>query len=363
MKTITLVSLGKRQADQAELHRQEAADQCIRASLYGDMLNSDFLDERFLNRLPRMRRLLYGPLPGPICQVLEAFIVRQRYDAVISWSEYLGLPFAMLLKLTRSQIPHVTIFSWISKPKKAILLKLVQRYISRLILMSSAQRDFAVNALGILPSKITLLQWSVDQKFWRPMNTKADMICAVGGEMRDYGTLIKAIRGLNIRCHIAASGTVPGKKDKWIKAIEEASPLPTHITVGSRNFVELRNLYARSHFVVIPLLPTDTDNGTTSILEAMAMGKAVICSRVAGQRDIVQEGKTGIFVTPQDPDALREAIQCLSMHPEVAEQMGREGRKHIEQYHTLDKWVADVRRVVEEVISEQVRDHRFNESV
>jgi len=329
----------------------------MRVSLYGDMLNSDLLDERFLDRVPRIRRLLYKPLPGPVSQVLEAFLVKERYDAVISWSEHLGLPFAMLLKLTRSRVPHVAIFSWISKPKKAILLRLVQRHISHLILMSSVQRDFAVNDLGIPPSKITLLRWSVDQEFWRPMNTEADMICAVGGEMRDYGTLITAIRDLSIRCHIAASGTVPGKKDKWIKAIEEASPLPPQITVGKKNLVELRNLYARSHFVVIPLLPTDTDNGTTSILEAMAMGKAVICSRVAGQRDIIQDGKTGIFVTPQDPEALHEGIQYLLKHPEVAERMGREGRKHIEQHHTFDKWVGEVRRVVEEVISEKVRDN------
>ena len=189
------------------------------------------------------------------------------------------------------------------------------------------------------------------------MNAKADMICAVGGEMRDYGTLIRAIRDLNVRCHIAASGTVPGKKDKWIKAIEDASPLPSHITVDRKNVVELRELYARSHFVVIPLLPTDTDNGTTSILEAMAMGKAVICSRVEGQRDIVQEGKTGIFVTPQDLDALRKAIEYLLKHPEVAKEMGREGRRHLEKYHTLDQWVSDVKRIVEQVIAEKARDN------
>ena len=34
-----------------------------------------------------------------------------------------------------------------------------------------------------------------------------------------------------------------------------------------------------SLFVVMPLLESDTDNGITVILEAMAMGKTVICSR------------------------------------------------------------------------------------
>jgi glycosyltransferase involved in cell wall biosynthesis len=353
MKTITLVSLGKRQAEQAELHRLEAADQCMRVSLYGNTLNSDLLDEKYLKRVPRMRRLLYKPLPGEASQVLEAFMAKGRYDAVISWGEHLGLPFAMLLKLTTTRVPHVAIFSWISKRKKATLLKLAHSHIDRLILMSSVQRDFAVQRLGIPLSKIAFLRWPVDQKFWRPMNVEADMICAVGREMRDYGTLIRAIWNLYIPCHIAAGGDVEaGKKDAWKEAIEEAGPIPPHISLGKKNYVELRELYGRSRFVVIPLLPTDTDNGTTSILEAMAMGKAVICSKAKGQVDVIQDGRTGLYVQTGDPKALRDAIQYLWDHPDEAERMGKAGREYIEKNHTLDQFVGNLKAIVEEVISE-----------
>jgi glycosyltransferase involved in cell wall biosynthesis len=90
----------------------------------------------------------------------------------------------------------------------------------------------------------------------------------------------------------------------------------------------------------------------TAMLEAMAMGKAVICSRVEGQRDVLQDGVNGIFVPPEDPRALRQAMEHLWAHPEECERMGREGRRHVERHHSFDQWVEDVRRVVEEAVAE-----------
>jgi hypothetical protein len=40
-------------------------------------------------------------------------------------------------------------------------------------------------------------------------------------------------------------------------------PLPTGVTVGAKSYFELRELYARSRFVAVPLLPSDSDNGIT----------------------------------------------------------------------------------------------------
>jgi glycosyltransferase involved in cell wall biosynthesis len=102
----------------------------------------------------------------------------------------------------------------------------------------------------------------------------------------------------------------------------------------------------------MPLHPTETDNGTTSILEAMAMGKAVICSRVRGQRDVIQEGVTGLFVPPQDPAALRKAIEYLWANPDLSRQMGLAARAYVERHHSLDEWVVNVRATVDAAVIE-----------
>lgn len=349
MKTLTIVSTNLKRPSVSEAMKLEGRDRYPRVSLYPRFLESDILDERFLREtVPPWRRLLYRIVPSPLDQVVEAFLIRERYDVVITWAERVGLPFALLLKLTRSTTPHITLSSWISPAKKAYLLRLVHSHISRILLWSSVQRDFAVTGLGIPPGKISFIRKYADQQFWRPFDVETDTICSVGVEMRDYPTLIGAIRGLDIPCHIAA-GINRGKLYDTVAAIHSIPELPANLTVGKLPWPELRDLYARSRFVVIPLRQTDTDNGLTCILEAMAMGKAVICTRTTGQVDVLQDGVTGLFVPEGDPGALREAIVRLWNDPARAREMGKAARKFIEKHHSLEQFVLSVRQIAEDV--------------
>jgi glycosyltransferase involved in cell wall biosynthesis len=351
MKTLTLVTEASRPS-RDELQRRESAGEHPRVLLFEDRLCSEMLAGSSLLRLPAPRRWLYRLLPRYLGQVLEAYRRRGRYDVVLSWGEPLSLLFALVLKLTGSRTRHVALMYWISPPKKAVLLRAVHSHIDRIITWSSVQRAFAIDRLHIPPGKITLVHHPVDQQFWYPVETTTDMICAVGNEMRDYPTFLRAMRGLDIRCHIAAREIPPraSRKLATIGSILSAGGLPPNITVGPRSYRDLRALYARSRFVVIPLRPTDTDNGLRTTLESMAMAKAVICSRVQGQVDVIEHGKTGLLIPQGDAQALREAIQYLWDHPDVAEAMGKAGRLRIEQHHTFDQFVERVRDVVEGTI-------------
>jgi glycosyltransferase involved in cell wall biosynthesis len=351
MKTLTLVYGGLDQPPAAELERREAADEMPRVTLYAKLLNSDMLDEQHIASMSGPKGRLYRRLPTGIAQTLEGFSRRNEYDAIVSWGEHLGIPLAALLKATGARTPHVALFSWISTPRKAALLRLVHSHIHRLVVWSSIQYAFAVERLRIPASRVVQLRWLVDQKFWRPITTPTDMICAAGREMRDYSTLVEAIRDWHVPCHIAAR-VDRSKRDRWIADLDDTPALPPHVTIGPKGYPELRALYSRSRFVVIPLYPTDTDNGVTVMTEAMAMGKAVICSRVAGQRDVLEDGVNGLFVPPRNPRALRHAIEYLWTHPEECERMGREGRRRVEEFHTIDQFVASVRHTVDDAIIE-----------
>jgi len=106
-------------------------------------------------------------------------------------------------------------------------------------------------------------------------------------------------------------------------------------------------LMAVMQTVVVPLLPSDTDNGVTVILEAMAMGKPVICSRTRGQVDVIQEGVTGLYVPVGDAGALRAAILSLWNEPQRAQQMGRNARAAVEKHHTLEMFTATAKSAAE----------------
>lgn len=346
IKSLTVFSGGLSYADRAK----EEADELPLASLYQRTLHTTMMHEGFLEQAPRWRRALYRRLPFALAEAIESFSIRKKFDVVVSWSDMHALSFAALLKLTHRRMPHVALMFWISKPKKAFILKHVHSRISTLVLWTSTHRDFAINRLHIPPEKIRFITYYVDHKFFRPMPRETDMICSVGMEMRDYPTFIEAMRGLDIKCHIAA-GIARGKLFDTVKAIYKEPSLPPTLTVGSLSATELRALYARSRFVVIPLLPTDSDNGLTTILEAMAMGKAVICSRTKGQVDVIIEGKTGIFVPQGDPLALRDAIRYLWENPDIADQMGREGRKVVEDRFTWERFVDNIKNIVIETVS------------
>jgi glycosyltransferase involved in cell wall biosynthesis len=167
--------------------------------------------------------------------------------------------------------------------------------------------------------------------------------------MRDYPTLFKALRGTDLVCHVAADHARIDRMGfgRRVSADELSRNAMGNVTIGRRTPTELRELYARSRFVVVPLCHSDTDNGVTVILEAMAMAKPVICSRTRGQVDVLEDGVTGLFVPVGDVVALRSAMLELWNDPDRARAMGEKGRLHIEKYHTLDKFCSDVKRAID----------------
>jgi glycosyltransferase involved in cell wall biosynthesis len=313
------------------------------------------LDQRFLTNPPKWLRLFYRAVPMPIAQAIEAFRVRREFDLVFSWgAESVAMPFALLLKMTRTRLPFVALFGWVSPAKKAWLLRLVNSHITKIIIPPSAQRDFAINKLGIPKDKIVDIPWCVDESFWQPRSRPTlDMICSVGREMRDFRTLIDSLNGIDISCHIAGA-LVRGKHDRWRRTLGDSGDaiiLPDNITMGRKSPLELRELYARSRFVVLPLLESDTDNGITCMLEAWSMSRAVICSKVDGQRDVIDHGRNALFVPVGDVEALREAIIHLWSHPDEAARLGQEGRRTVEEYYSLDRFIREICNVIRETIS------------
>jgi glycosyltransferase involved in cell wall biosynthesis len=348
MDTLFLVAAGLNKPSDRELRELEEYDQLPRNSYLEDELNARLMDERYLlSAVPWYRKLLYKFLPTDVALVMEAWLVHHRYDVVLSYYERVGLPFAYLQKTLGSDTPHVLLTTWLSSNQKVWFFRRVHKTLAKIITWSSVQRTFAIETIGVESEKIKLVKRGTDQKFWRPLDRETDMICSAGKEMRDYPTLVEALRPLReVRCHIA-TGEGRGElfeTEKKLFAMEDG--LPPHITVGPKSHTELRELYARSRIVVVPLLPTDTDNGLTVILEAMAMGKAVICSRVQGQVDVIQDGVTGKLVPQGDPKALREVIVHLLNNPHKAEEMGRAARRYVEKVHNLEQFVEGIREEV-----------------
>ena len=267
-------------------------------------------------------------LAGPKALLAWAtFRSRRAYDTVVTDGEQIGLPFAALCRLTARKSPtHFMIVHVLSVRKKILPWKLLRlgHYVDNLIVYASAQRQFAIEELHVAPERVVLTPFMVDSQFFTP--APADrlprrMICSVGLERRDYHTLCAAVDGLDVDVVLAVGSHWSTQPDRIT-----GRALPPNVSVCTLDFVPLRELYAECLFVVMPLHETDFQAGVTTILEAMAMGKAVVCSATAGQTDVLVEGRTGLYVPPGDPTALRAAIERLLGDPDYAIELGRAAR-------------------------------------
>jgi len=356
MKTLYLISKGMGKQPDDEIRKMENEDLHPRVSFLEETLEADVLDERYLaSRPPIWRRHLYRWMPVRLSQIIETLCIHSRYDVILAHTEQVSLPLALIIRALRIRTPYVITVSRITSMYKSKtrlkkwMLKHSQMRIDRILMWSSSQRRVLTDEMGIPKEKISLVRLGTDQQFWRPLPGHSDRICAVGMEMRDYPTLIKALNGTDIPCHLAI-GHSRGELFETIRRVYELEEIPANITIGSKTKSELRELYADSRFLVIPLLATDSDNGQTSILESMAMGKPVICSRVDGQLDLIEDGVTGFYVPQGDPVALREMILNLWEDTERIERMGRSCRSFIEEKHTVEAFAASVRETLEDAV-------------
>jgi glycosyltransferase involved in cell wall biosynthesis len=68
----------------------------------------------------------------------------------------------------------------------------------------------------------------------------------------------------------------------------------------------------------------------TAVLEALAMKKAVVASRVGGIPEIIIEGESGLLIDPQNASAIADKVIGLLQNPELRRAMGEQGRRRVE---------------------------------
>ena len=353
-RSLLLAPTWEGQAAPEELARAAAAGDRARTDYVAlaEGLGADIMDwSYFQTRATAAARAVARRSGYVPAQVLEAYLRRNRYSHIVIKADKLGLPLALLHKLTRARRDLVLISVWLSRPKKAMFLHPLDAHthLKAIIFASSAQKEIAEHQLGVPPEKLVFALQPADDRFWRPDGRPTEnLVCSVGSEQRDYRTLVEAVRGADVRAEIAVGGIVfrTGDVDADLSPALRplaAADLPSNVEVRQQlDHRDLRDMYARARIVVVPTEDVDFDAGVTVIAEAMAMGKPVIVTRSRGQRDLIREGETGLHVPPGDSRAMREAIERLLADPATVERMGRAARAFAEQHLRLDDWVAKI---------------------
>jgi glycosyltransferase involved in cell wall biosynthesis len=121
------------------------------------------------------------------------------------------------------------------------------------------------------------------------------LVLAGNGELEEARALVREL-------DLAGRVEIPG----WIRTEEK-----------------LRRLQEADVFV----LPTHHEGLPLALIEAMAAGLPLISTRASGIPDVVEDGKTGLLITPGNVSDLSEAIVRLAADPEMRRRMGEAALK------------------------------------
>ena len=281
----------------------------------------------------RMARRLGGPYWG--LAVLGR--VQPGLAGALTTGEDVGFPLALVQRLSGGSLPLgvITHGSYLGSRKGDWVLRLLRGAAHvHFLCLSESLRQRLIGVHHIPEHRAHNIGHGVDTRFFRPDPQDVPhprLVASAGMANRDYQTLVAAVDGQNVEVKIAADSA-------WFqndRAIAERTP-PNVEARSYGDYVGLRRLYAEAACVVVPLHDAVHACGYAVIAEAMAMGKPVITTRIAGCSDYLVEGETGFYVPPGDAEALRARILQLVEDPALARRLGQNARRLIEEKHTLE---------------------------
>ena len=120
--------------------------------------------------------------------------------------------------------------------------------------------------------------------------------------------------------------------------------------LGQLDAEELAQFYRDARMVVFA---TRCYEGfPTVLLEAMSYGLPIICSRIGGLPEIVEEEKTGLLYEPGNVDELADRIRMLWRDPAFCQRLGDAGRRKVREDYAADRLLNRLLGIYEKVIME-----------
>lgn len=309
--------------------------------------------------------LVFTRAAVPLIKHANPDFIYQRY-ARFSWagvaaSVRTGRP--LFLEYNGSEV-------WVGKHWDRVgSLGLLERY-ERLNLQAAA-RIFVVSeverrnleARGVASEKIVLNPNAVDVELFRPGIGGSQVRDALGFNNKDLvagfvGTfgpwhgvveLAQAIKSLPqnlpLRFLFVGSGSLHGEVERLLTAERESGRV---IFTGTVEHERVPVLLDACDILVAPHVPladgSDFFGSPTKIFEYMAMGKAIVASRLGQIGEVLSDEETALLVEPGNVSELAAALARITETPELRARLGPNAREAAVKNHT---WTHNARWVLE----------------
>jgi len=243
---------------------------------------------------------------------------------------------------------------------RAAFRLLLNRQNSVVLLQNPDDRRMLLELKTILPERTVLIRGSgVNIQRFRPSLEPGDgsvIVTLVARMLRDKGILefVEASRLLKQQ-GIQFRAVLVGTPDPDNPTSISASQLETWQSEGWIEWWgqqdDIPDVWVQSHIAVLP--SAYGEGVPMSLIEAAACGRPIITTDMPGCREIVQHEKNGLLVPVHDSKALADAVHRLIENPDLRRQMGKEGRKLVEEEFSESIVVAQTLNLYQSMLGDQ----------
>lgn len=241
-------------------------------------------------------------------------------------------------------------------PKKALIYHLAEWYLSFytdiLITINNedyfasknlhAKRQIKLNGIGVDTNKFEFNGAEADYIVENGIVPRGGIVFLSVGELierKNHEVFIKAVAKLNNPCVyylIAGDGEL---KSYLSDLINEFGLDKNVLLLGYRT--DIKQLLNASDIFVMPSLQ---EGLSVALMEAMGCSKPVICSRIRGNIDLIDDNKGGFLCDVSDIGAYVTAAKMLTENKELCRSFGLHNQKKIKEYdvETIKKELVEI---------------------
>lgn len=265
---------------------------------------------------------------------------RQRYDVLYA-TAFRGIELIIFLRALHLYRHRIVV--WHHQPivesesrLREIVARLFYRGIDDMFFFSEKIIADSLKSAKARPERMHLVHWGADLGFYDRIKSlrqeKQYQFISTGKELRDHTTLVRAFNETDARLDVFTLNYHGDKNpDTALETIPLKENIHVHYTDGRLIPLELAKEADRATCVVICSYATNYTVGLTTLVEAMALGLPIICSRNAQMPFDVEKEGCGITVGYGDVEGWKRAVEYIQSHPEEARQMGAKARRMAEE--------------------------------
>jgi glycosyltransferase involved in cell wall biosynthesis len=276
------------------------------------------------------------------CWQAVAYVKRHQVQLLVTHDPRVSFwcaVFVSLLKVKTDHIAHSFNFPALPRGLKYRCMKWAFSGISQFMVYSTFEQTLYQDYFEIAIERIKVVFFGASKPELQSGRSveREDYICAIGGNSRDYPTLVQALEKLpNIPTVLVV------RPDNLTNL-----KLPSHVKAFVNiPFPKAMAILKHSRFMVLPLKGSEVPCGHVTLVSAMHLGKTFIVTDSHGVSDYAHHEDNSILCAPFNSDALADAIAALWNDPEKCQRLSQNALCFVEKHCSEESTLSDFRQLL-----------------